>query len=94
MGKVRVRVVNKPYRGRKVGETFEVSRRDARIMASLKLVEIIPPAEDVEFTPSEKLDEAVEARALDTPEAPLQSVAHTDDDPKPKRRRSRKKKDT
>lgn len=92
MEKVTVRVIKKPYRKHKVGETFEASRRDARIMASLKLVEIIPPADDVAFTPSDKLDQAVDARALDRPEAPLENVAHLEDEPKPKKRRSRKKK--
>lgn len=85
MEKVTVRVVKRPYRRTPVGGTLELSRRDARILSNLGLVEIVPPADDVEFTPSDRLDEG-----LATPEAPLENVAH--EDPKPRKRRTRKKK--
>lgn len=98
MGKVTVRVLNRPYRRTKVGGTLEMSRRDALIMQSLGHVEIIPPAEseaEVEFAPSGKLDEALDARRekgeLRTPEAPVETVAHTEEKPK-RKKRSRKKK--
>lgn len=86
MEKATVRVVKRMYRRTPVGGTLELSRRDARILSNLGLVEIVPPADDVEFTPSERLDEG-----LATPEAPLENVAHTDAKPR-KRKSTRKKK--
>lgn len=82
----RVKIVGRPYRGHEVGAVVEMRRQDAVYLAALRRVEIIPPADDVEFTPAPALEETVASATakrrgrgkLQTPEAPLENVAHTE----------------
>lgn len=41
----KVRVVGQPYRGHEVGDVLEVSRRDARYLAAIRRVELVPAGE-------------------------------------------------
>lgn len=114
MERVQARVIGKAFRRTAPGGVITLSRRDARILESLGRVEVVADAgrstyayatdrqaeADVEFVASDRLD-----TALQTPEAPLATVAHTskpkrakaktakaDKSEKPKAKRSRKKK--
>jgi hypothetical protein len=96
MARTNVRITGRPLRGKPVGEVVSLSRRDARVLEAIGRVEFVEPQapepEKKRRTPVKKAKprKAPPRKAvLETPEAPLQTVAHTDP---PARGRSRKAK--
>jgi hypothetical protein len=101
MARMDVRIIGRPLRGKPVGEVVSLSRRDARVLTAIGRAEYVDPAEAEaprkRRTPVRKArakrpaKAPARARVLETPEAPLETVAHTDP-PAKRTRRARKAK--